>query len=146
MMIKLLEAGSSVAILNTGTAVVKSRKGLSILDRCGWAPFKKPIALDNGVELSSIEGELVIRHPYGLPVHVACKGKLILGAEKVKITAVNMLLTGGYLHGGWLVPRKLDVGDTFDVVTNSPNKIATLEVVENGVLLKSHHGIQLELA
>ena len=143
MIIQLKEVGSSVAILNTGTTVVKSRKGLSVLDRCGCAPFKKPIVLDNGVELSSIEGELVIRHPYGLPVHVACSGKFLIQCKGFNIAPFNITWQPGK-HISTLGRNVLSDGDSFDVKGGGDTLVKCRQTAD-GVWVQSQFGIHLEL-
>ena len=91
MMIQLLEVGSSVSILNTGTSVLRAENGLSVLDRCGCTPLKQPLVLNNGVELSVIEDELVLRHPYELPIHVLCIGEFRMQVQKVKIATFRLV-------------------------------------------------------
>ena len=143
MMIKLKEIGSSVSILNTGTTVVRAKNGLSVIDRCGTLPFKQPIVLDNGVELSSIEGELVIRHPYGLPVYVACMGEFLMQCFELKITPFNIMWRPGE-HTSMRGRNVLQIGDTFDVQLNG-SALALCEQTADGVKVQSRTGVHLEL-
>ena len=142
-MIQLLEVGSSVSILNTDTSVLRAESGLSVLDRCGCTPFKQPLVLDNGVELSAIEDELVLRHPYDLPLHVLCTGEFSMQSQKIKLTTYRLM----WQMGKHTTPRGTNTlydGDTFDVKING-DYLAIFKQTAYGLRVSSFFGVQMEL-
>ena len=144
MMIHLKKLGASVDILNTGTVVHLVKAGLRVTDRCGCALLTRPIVLDNGVELSALGDELVLRHPYGLPVHVICTGKMLVHTKRLLIPTFGITLCGAQ-HSSVRGTNTLTAGDTFDVRV-SDGQLSMFEVLEDGVKLTSKRGIHLELS
>lgn len=139
----LLEIGASVNILNTGATVSRTERGLSISDRCGCIPLKQPVVLDNGVELSVVEDGLVLRHPYGMSIHVLGTGEFHLYVRKLNVASLGITWQKDK-HVSARGDNTLIDGDTFDVSLGT-TRLALFKQTPYGLEVSSRLGIQVEL-